>query len=65
MYHHNWGNRKWLREQRQKWEGKKPIPSVEDVADMHFMYKKEDALIVDLERQKRLDTIIGQEKKIK
>ena len=65
MYHLNRGNLIWLREQHLKWAAKKPTPSVDDVGNMHFMYKKEYVLPVALVDQAKLDIIIGLKIKLK
>ena len=61
MCHLNWGNALWLKEQHQKWVGRKPILFVEDVGSMLFIYKKECAPPADLEILQSLDVITGQE----
>ena len=65
MYHLNWGNLLWLKELHLKWAVKKPTSSVEDVGNMHFMYKKEYVLPVALVDQAKLDIIIGLKIKLK
>jgi len=38
---------------------KEPIQFAEDVESMHFIFKREYVLLVDLVIQKKLDTITG------